>query len=78
MPRYIPKPKKYAKAKKIICPACEHGYTTVLDSRRWKRLRECDACGARWLTDEVFDRFVQRHTRNIPKASLRDDVPDIL
>lgn len=51
---------------KVACPECQHGISRVLDSRGPKRLRACDACGARFITGETFERRVPRDMLRLP------------
>lgn len=46
-------------AEKAPCPQCGGLLSRVLESRHVQRLRECQACGTRWLTEEVFKRVVK-------------------
>ena len=59
----------------IKCPACDHGQSSVQDSRlavnSIRRRRQCEICGFRWTTYESTDRagidkvnldFIIQHT----------------
>ena len=54
---------------KVCCPECNHGVSRVLDSRGPKRLRACDACGARYVTGEIVERRVPRDCWSLGKTS---------
>jgi hypothetical protein len=56
----MPKP-----APKVICPACGHKISKVLDSRGDVRLRECDACQCCWETVEGFLRLRRPGSRQL-------------
>lgn len=38
----------------MICPACQHPRSRVVDTRKAKRRRECLACLMRWTTTEIL------------------------
>lgn len=47
-------------SEKVPCPECGYALSRVYDSEGVERYRECanDACGARYVTKEVFDRRI--------------------
>lgn len=55
----------------MICPACQHPRSRVVDTRKAKRRRECLACHMRWTTTEILAAGTIAPVKKRPVADTR-------
>lgn len=47
----------------VPCIDCGYPDTRIVESRHVERRRECPACKARFITEEIFKRKARKYTR---------------